>query len=352
MLFETQSNFYLQLAVLGGCSAVYLALIAYGCWQDASMTVKYTDVDYWILYDAAKLLLDGRSPFERSTYRYSPLLTLPLIFDHLLRMKFIGKLIFCFVTILIGQMLLKMLIEKQRMTTKKALFVCLAGWTLNPLVMGISTRGSSEAIVMLPLLLFTWYITVQRRTLAAISLGFAIHLKLFPIIYLPSVLVFYGIFPWTLNRTRRISDCATSVLSTPLKSCATSSEKPTNLYLHLKRRHFTFTLLTLMTAGLLFMATIYAFGEKGIQESLLYHLTRRDHRHNFSSFFTLFHNNLNEDSSNLMNKALLFLPQVAMMLAVSLRFGRVDLPFACFLQTWLFVAFNRVITSQVQSQFG
>ena len=236
----------------------------------------------------------------------------------------------------------------------KAVVACLASWTLNPMVVGISTRGSSEGTVMLPILLFAWFITVQRRTLAAICLGLGVHLKLFPIVYLPSVLIFYGLLPWAVSRHRgSISgENATSVLSTPMKpprstiTTTTTNTSFSSSLVHLKKRHVAFTVLTIGTAVLLFLGVYYAYGWKGIEESLLYHLTRKDHRHNFSPFFALFHNSDASNDNNI-SRILLFIPQVLMMLAVSVRFGKVDLPFACFLQTWLFVSFNRVITSQV-----
>jgi len=70
-----------------------LALIAYGEWQDAHMEVRYTDTDYFVFSDAAALVASGKSPFERSTYRYSPLLAFLLIPNSILHQSW-GKLLF------------------------------------------------------------------------------------------------------------------------------------------------------------------------------------------------------------------------------------------------------------------
>lgn len=59
----------LQLAVV-----VRVGLIAFGRWQDSNLEVPYTDIDYKVYSDAANFIKDGASPYERSTYRYTPLL--------------------------------------------------------------------------------------------------------------------------------------------------------------------------------------------------------------------------------------------------------------------------------------
>ncbi|RLN89736.1 hypothetical protein BBJ28_00013139 [Nothophytophthora sp. Chile5] len=62
------------LALFGGALLLRLVLIAYGAVQDAYMTVKYTDVDYDVYTDAAREMAAGNSPFDRTTYRYTPVL--------------------------------------------------------------------------------------------------------------------------------------------------------------------------------------------------------------------------------------------------------------------------------------
>lgn len=68
-------------------------LILYGEWQDAHMEVRYTDVDYLVFSDAASLVASGKSPYQRSTYRYSPLLAFLLVPNSIIHPSW-GKFLF------------------------------------------------------------------------------------------------------------------------------------------------------------------------------------------------------------------------------------------------------------------
>lgn len=70
-----------------------LFLILYGEWQDAHLEVRYTDIDYFVFSDAAALMASGKSPYERSTYRYSPLIAFLLMPNSVFHRSW-GKFIF------------------------------------------------------------------------------------------------------------------------------------------------------------------------------------------------------------------------------------------------------------------
>lgn len=69
-----------------------LLLLVWGQVQDYAIQVKYTDIDYYVYSDAAQAVFTG-SPFDRATYRYSPLLACLLVGNTLIHADF-GKLLF------------------------------------------------------------------------------------------------------------------------------------------------------------------------------------------------------------------------------------------------------------------
>lgn len=73
------------LLISGTALFLRIGLIVWGEVQDTYQDVKYTDVDYLVFTDGAKFIWNGVSPFERYTFRYSPLiaeLLVPNIFLH------------------------------------------------------------------------------------------------------------------------------------------------------------------------------------------------------------------------------------------------------------------------------
>ena len=106
----------------------------------------------------------------------------------------------------------------------------------------------------------------------------------------------------------------------------------------------------------------YSWGQPFVEHTFLYHLTRLDHRHNFSHHFYAIYLQLSGPasaslgslpsklglralSSLLLNSS--FVPQLGLVAALGFLLGRkASLPFALFVQTLTFTTFNRVCTSQ------
>jgi len=111
------------------------------------------------------------------------------------------------------------------------------------------------------------------------------------------------------------------------------------------------------TVGVLTYLAVYYYGQTALDEGLLYHFQRVDHRHNYSMYWYWIYlaRGKAEAISQLSTEAtttssawgfIPLLPQVLILGFSSLGIAPYDLAFALFCQTFSFVAFNIVITAQ------
>ena len=64
--------------------------------------VQYTDVDYYVISDGAKYISEGESPYQRTTFRYSPILAF-LMLGNVYLHPLIGKIIFIISDMIVGK---------------------------------------------------------------------------------------------------------------------------------------------------------------------------------------------------------------------------------------------------------
>jgi phosphatidylinositol glycan class M len=114
------------------------------------------------------------------------------------------------------------------------------------------------------------------------------------------------------------------------------------------------------------LADTARWGQPFLHHTYLHHLTRLDHRHNFSPYSYLIYLSLFPNSSAatlaadstvgrclsgvttfLRHPLTSFLPQASLVLGAGMMTLRTGLGFAMFFQTAAFVVFNKVCTSQV-----
>lgn len=198
-------------------------LILYGVYHDSRHSLKYTDVDYYVFTDAAHYVLNPTmlaqgplagyiaekfgmyigSPYDRATYRYTPLLALFLLPNISLHPLF-GKFLFSSADLGIALLQYRSLTASTASPTtasknsrpimtqqqRKAKMLVASIWLLNPFVANISTRGSAESILGFIVLLFLHLLQENRINAAAVVFGLAVHFKIYPVIYAPSVLAY------------------------------------------------------------------------------------------------------------------------------------------------------------------
>ena len=167
-----------------------MLFLIYGEWQDATMLVKYTDIDYEVFTDAAKHVANGNSPYARLTYRYTPLLAWALLPNITLHKAF-GKLFFILCDIIAGSLIHKIL-KTQGISDSNAVTYSWV-WLFNPMIITVSTRGNAESVLAVLVLSSLYFMLVKRFILSAIMLAFSVHFKIYPIIY---ALPFYLTIGW------------------------------------------------------------------------------------------------------------------------------------------------------------
>lgn len=334
------------------CIAAFLlrvGLLLYGEFQDAYMTVKYTDIDYIVFTDAARYITQGQSPYLRETYRYTPLLAM-LLTPNIYLFKSFGKVLFASADLLVGYIIHRILVLRG-MSSKNALKYD-ALWLLNPMVANISTRGNAESLLGV-MVLGTLYLVLTRRYFysACALFGLSVHFKIYPVIYAVPLLCLlddnyghpldqYPFLLWKYQTFRfrllHILD-SSSDNNSKVKSClrsVISFLSPLRILFGLTSASVFFILTGLM---------YQSYGQEFLEHTYLYHVTREDHRHNFSIWFYQMYLGI-ENTSSWMG-LVAFVPQMALVAIIGIAFGK-DIFFACFVQTFLFVSFNKVITSQ------
>lgn len=310
LLMDFQTSILLVISLL-----VRIGFFLYGIYQDNHFTVKYTDIDYFVFHDAAGYVFQGLSPYRRDTYRYTPMLSWLLLPNHHFEWVHFGKMLFVIFDLLTGVMILRIL--SRLGCEKRKRLIAGALWLLNPIVITISTRGNAESVLCFLVMLSLYYLQNEQYFKAGLVYGLSIHFKIYPIIYcLPFSIYIYK------SKSRWL------------------------------KKLIAFGVTTLMTLLVVTYAMYKLYGAEFLEHAYYYHLYRIDHRHNFSMWNVLLYFNSADIASTLPFDLakFAFLPQMTVTLGLSyLLFQKAsfqDLLNVLFLQTFAFVMYNKVCTSQ------
>lgn len=328
------SSFFRTPALVFSSSIILrVVFLLYGLWQDENSPMKYTDIDYYVFTDAARFISRGQSPYARDTYRYTPLLAwliYPSVWPGRVWFSF-GKILFAVGDVAAGWMIFRILKGYRAMNTEQALkFASI--WLLNPMVATISTRGSSEGLLGVIVTALLWAVLAEQIAIAGLLLGLGVHFKIYPFIYAASIVL------WLDQRSSK-SDANGSLIH--------------QVFAFITPRRILLAVYSTVTFLLLNAAMFVIYGHPFLEHSYFYHLIRIDHRHNFSPYNTLLYLNSSPaanpgaSETSLELERLAFLPQLLLSTVfIPLALAKKDLPSTMLAQTFAFVTFNKVCTSQ------
>ncbi|SOV79192.1 GPI mannosyltransferase I [Plasmodium sp. gorilla clade G3] len=323
---------------------IRIIIYYYGRWQDKNFNVKFTDIDYYVFSDAAKYVLMNKSPYQRYTYRYTPLLAYIMIPNFFVHFSF-GKILFSFIDILVT-ILINQIIKIKYPNCKNYIFyTCL--WFLNPLVIIISLRGNADVIPCFLIILTIFFIYKKHIFLSSIFYGLAVNFKIYTIIYaLPFMLYLnknylLGKNIFQLNEKKKKKN--DFLLNTFFYIFRIISNFFVELF-KLNYEQFLFAICSSLVFLILNCVFYIIYGYEFLHESYIYHIIRRDHRHNFSLFFYLMYLSVEKNSKII--PLITFVPQIILVALFGFKYSRTNLELSMFLQTISFIAVNKVCTSQ------
>lgn len=265
-------------------------MLYYGTIQDQKYGLKYTDIDYTVFCDAAQLISKGRSPYERPTYRYSPLLALMLT-PNMKQGPLFGKILFVIFDILTGLMI--RFIVRRRPVKQRIIAEFI--WDLNPFVINISTRGNCDSIIAFLVVLTILTLSLGFPTFAAIIYGFAVHFRIYPAFFALSIIFL------------------------------------------MKRGSIYFGFISFLVFLVLTFVFFAIYGAPFIEETYLYHLQRIDFRHNFAAPW---YPNYVSSSPNM----IWGICRILIVIALSIKGKFIEYSWAVI--TLVFIAYNPVCTVQ------
>ncbi|PKI82732.1 GPI mannosyltransferase 1 [Malassezia vespertilionis] len=347
---------------------------------EASALARISAFNFALSRPLFQLLASIGDPYTRATYRYTPWLAVllgPVQRFPALASVF-GKLLFALADIVCALLMWDLLdqralryghVAKSLRTTWTTHLPGLV-WLLNPFPAQISTRGNSDSVLGVLVLGFLALLlratpemefapeeieeakqTVSKRDPsdlrvadetawygAAFMLALAVHFKLYPVIYGASVLAHLATYRRHAIRLL----------------CGINAPAALDVYI----LGAEFAILSGAMYALLVFISWLLWGAPFVHNALLYHILRQDHRHNFSVYFLSTYLTLgNSDHAEMhplvgllvqltASPLASFVPQLLTVAYAGFALGGKDLVFGCAIQTLIFVAWNKVFTSQ------
>lgn len=235
---------------------IRLSFVWYSVYHDQLSTVPYTDIDYKVFTDASRYILNNQSPYNRHTYRYSPIIAILLIPNLIIHHTF-GKILFSLIDLLVGVLIRLIVINtlkqhKSYITNENVLNKCqslthsdeqmtkqkqnssrlrkkqknqsikanisieqkdytyimanisMFMWLYNPMSIAIATRGNCDSIAGFLVLATLYFLQCKKEYfVAGLIHGAAIHVRLYPIVYSLALFMYLSNFSFYESKNRR-----------------------------------------------------------------------------------------------------------------------------------------------------
>lgn len=421
-------------------------VIQYGNYHDENYSVPFTDIDYKVFTDAGRHILNNTSPFNRHTYRYSPIIAILSIPNILVHCSF-GKILFSIIDLIValcirfivknsikeyenykqkpecrtikneGKLTMRSLLAEKQLGKKhgsrnrrkdktldiKKSEIDIIGdismlvWLYNPMTIAIATRGNCDSIAGLIVLVTLYILQFKKRPfLAGLVHGLAVHIRLYPIAYSLAYFMylskysFYSSNHYIQNTTDAISDSKIKIRTNSCDQNLVRERKGLNktnsnkqivkehrevkvsendsgiittyhkkarktifqleYFFYLIPNYEQFKLVSGCLLSLSFWTGVfyYVYGYQFLFESYIYHLLRKDTRHNFSLYFYVQYLTAGIKNIGIWQNVLIALPQIILLVVFSVRYGlnKLSLNFAVLTITIVMVSYNTVLTSQ------
>lgn len=205
----------------------------------------------------------------------------------------------------------------------------------------ISTRGNAEGLLGFMTSLLILLVQRGQPLQAGLLLGFSVHFKIYPFIYTPTIL-----FALDLHYNRLVFPPSSQVKTYGEEQRSSTPTTGLLSYLHKSRILFCLGAAIGFLSSTVWMYNLY--GHEFLQHSYLHHVSRLDHRHNFSPYHLTLYLSSALPKERLSISSLAFIPQLILVgIVIPLALYGRDLATTMFAQTFAFVAFNKVCTSQV-----
>jgi phosphatidylinositol glycan class M len=203
----------------------------------------------------------------------------------------------------------------------------------------ISTRGNAEGLLGFMTSLLILFVQQRRPIQTGLLLGFAVHFKIYPVIYTPTILLALDaqydrlVYPRSEVKAYGVHQPSTY----------------TGMLSYINRSRVVFSIAAALGFIVSTAWMYHLYGQEFIQHTYLHHFTRLDHRHNFSPYHLTLYLSSAAPKQTWSISSLAFIPQLVLAgVLIPLALYGKDLATTMFAQTFAFVAFNKVCTSQVR----